>query len=657
MLAPRPMPRRFLLAMGGAAAGILAAPAATALAQDAPPPPPPPRIIAPVDASGVVEIREGQPTVWSTAPMVVEGAITELNAGPFGGMPFMAPDLLDVNEILRPDFRMRDLPTLIAALELDADQSVILESLLRDYTDAHTTLADACQDVIRRYRSIRRSERMLDAISGDGLLSRLNLGAGENHVVVLDGDDAGGPGAGAVIIAQSIRIDGSGSDGDEAETATPDDPAAMEARRRAAMEALREARAAMEVEFEELTRTMLERIESLRAEGEATAEDVQSAANTLHTARQALRAELISLLHAIVNPSGTSETADADIQRALDHVLIADRIATGRLGGESIDLRAAASAAGHPDRGDANIATEYDATIAGSIRLRSQAIIDRELAGLAALVRRDAVDAETTEGESPDYTKAMPALNHWADRGMAEVTTHVALRDIVLGAVESAVDHVEPTLFARWRDEAMQRGFPRESRPRWAERAVTAALAIEGLTPEQLEAVQAIDVDVTVAAAALRAEAIAKRITDDPERLRDQWESAAERISGGRISFAHELNQDGDLRTRQRELDKTTEVRLAAALGDVLAKTLPRRNVRTINIGGREIDIQMPNMEGAADAIGIELDVLDNAIDQAMDQATQQGAGGAIFDVIRGATGGSGGDGDGSDDGSDDDQD
>lgn len=613
-----------------AGATVTLAGLAHAVAQDAAPP----DVVAP----RIVEMRAAPSFTWSsTLPTAVDG-YQELSTMEFGG-GFHIPQLLGVAEILRPDFRRRDLPILIEALELDADQVVVLETLIQDYVDAHTSLADACNDVIRRYRAIRRSQRFLEAIEGDGRAAGLDLGEG-SHIVVLDSSAGGEAGGDApVFIAQTIVLTppeeaGEGQPGDDDEQEV--DPAAAQA--------LAAARESMLQEFDALTQRMLQRLERLQAEGASDASDVLAAATTLNDARTSLHAQLTELLTAIVNPAGALPDADAAVQRALDRVLVASRLPTGTLGGESIDLRAVAAAAGHPDGGSADVATRHESAIAALIRARSEAIIAREFAGLRALVKKDAILEETPEGESPDYTDILPSINRWVDHGLGEVNAHVAMRDYILAAVEGAADATAPDFFATWRAESMRRGFPRESRPRWAERAVTAALGLEGLTPEQLEAVGVIASDVNAAAEVLREETIAARIVSEPKQARSRWESAAERVTGGTSSgFFSEQADDGDRRTRQRELDTTTEARLTAALGETLMKELPRRNVRVIRFGDQEVELFMPEIEGALEGTGVDISIIGDVIDQAVS--------GAAGEVIRRRIGGGDGDGETNGDG------
>ncbi len=579
---PRPAARRV---NGGpmasfTAAGLLGLPLMPeAHAQPATPPP----------AAGD---REGGPAITASGgsfTVTFEGGITlgggedgepirmQLSLGD-GFMPFMSgPGLLEVQALLRPEFIRRDLEVLVTTLSLDADQSTIAESLLEDYAAAFLLASEPLSDALRRFRRQESDRTIARVLEGANEAGDPDLPEGA-QLFVFGGDGPTGIGGGGGVVAIGVMIaePPAGSEAAGEETEPPGDAEPVEARPR---------------------RSLLERVRQRMADAEragevVTAEQLVRLGRGLRTEREILRAEFIELLGLVAEAEPTEAGAER-LAAVLARIDIEHRRPRGRLAAESLHLEAVLAGIGPlepaADEAGASALRERTPAMAEVLAARAEATLDREIAGLLARAEADRQDEDT----AVDEAGPKPAMRRFVAAVEREFEARLAVRMLQrtgMDAVAAAIAATDPAGAERFLAAARRSAFSAETRPSWAERAIEAAAAIDGLEPEVRAAIDAIDDRTSVAVRELQDRRIAWRLEHEPKVMQRHIQMMLGTPITADASWGR---SEKDLWARQDRIDAAVEQQLAAILTPEQSASLPSRprrgaaagNVLTISPG------------------------------------------------------------------------
>ncbi|MHC4990583.1 MAG: coiled-coil domain-containing protein [Planctomycetota bacterium] len=447
--------------------------------------------------------------IWSVmSERIKSGAATGKEDAPKRDVMLSAPRPGQIRVIFQPEFLRRDLSLLHDELDLDQDQRIIARVLLADYLEAYDLASSPLREALSRYRRTSTDRWMATALE---------------RAETVDPDVAV---ANARRAVEAWRVEAAADDGQDREK---NDAANAWAR-----------------QMLEVARTMDERLASLRArvgselaglDPEAiTADDLVRMAKQLRADREQLRAEMTTSLRLI-----TTETqrgpADSGFQAAMARVRSLHLLPRGRLGGESMDLWAAladarreASQPDHRQRLElaGALVRERAPSIADKLDHRTEATLDREIAGLELQTERERIAAES--GQLPpdvERRRLAGAFKPFFDATQRELAASIAVRDGLFVLLEESATSIEEThpdfgVASRYRTAALRRGFPAEMRRRWSERAIAAALQLEDLHPETMARLRVLEASTANELQRLRHDAVRKRFHRDPELARDQ---------------------------------------------------------------------------------------------------------------------------------------
>jgi hypothetical protein len=432
-----------------------------------------------------------------------------------------APRPEQIRVLLQAEFLRRHLPFLRDELDLDRDQMMIAGILFDDYAEAYELASAPLREALAQYRSATMNSYITFVLED----ADVKLGAALENARQVDREEA------VARMADTLeRIDREKAEG--LASASEADRERYEAWKRsmiAATSELDERLAAIR------DRTTAQLAEMGRPDATITADDLVRMAIQLRSDRALLRAGLTESIEMIATEEQRGEES-AHFEAAMARIRIGQLLPQGRLGGEAMNLWAALAEiardqASHPGR---NEPLEYAKTmleerapeIAARLDVRTEASIDRELAGLELRSVRDQIAA--ANGESifdVDERRLAGVIRPYAGALRREVEASVAARDALLALLDESSAYIEATSPdtgspASYRDAALRRGFPVETRRRWSERAVEAALQLDGLDADVMDALLALDSDLAIELQTLRENAIAKRIQRDPELAR-----------------------------------------------------------------------------------------------------------------------------------------
>ncbi|MHC4809213.1 MAG: coiled-coil domain-containing protein [Planctomycetota bacterium] len=484
-----------------------------------------------------------------------------------------APRPERVQELLRPEFLRRDLPRLADALGFDRSQMMIVRVLFEDYSEAFELSSAPLREALSQYR-----------------------GSGINAYIAFTLEDAG------VRLDQAVE-NARRADRDEAMARMQETMARIDEERaggsekdRRRYEAWKESALAATSELDERLAAIRDRAtrqlnDMSRDEAAIDADDLLHMATQLRTDRAQLRVDLIESIGLIATEEQRGEE-DRVFDAVMDQIRIDMLLEQGRLGGESMNLWAALAEVSRDleARGEdwvPGYAEEWlDARvpeIAARLDARTEAIIDREIAGLEFQAVRDRIAA--ANGESIfeiDERRVTAVISPYVTALRLEVEASVAVRDRLLALLEEstvALSDAYPEsdlarqLASRQRDASLRRGFPAETRTRWAERAVAAALELEELDGDVLEALVELDTHVGAELDILRTSAIEKRIRRDPKLAR---EFIAAEFEGEEIDFDDDIWREVDYEAFVA-VDERTETQLRTLLTPAQFEALPSR--------------------------------------------------------------------------------
>jgi hypothetical protein len=429
-----------------------------------------------------------------------------------------APQPERVRLLLQPEFLRRDLPRLERTLDLDRSQMTIVQTLFEDYSKAFELAAAPLREALEQYRGSTINAYIAFALQDAGV----RLDAAADNARRADRDEAM-----ARMRATLSRID------EEKRALSGGDRSEYKAWKESVLAATSELDDRLAAIRERTTRQLND---MARDDARITADDVLRMARQLQADRAQLCIDLTRSIEAIA----TEEQRGVENTR-LDTVLARMRIGMllphGRLGGESMNLWAALTEVSRDldeprgERGPLAYAEQsLDVRapgIAARFDTRTEATIDREIAGIEYRALRDRIAA--ANGESifeVDRRRLIAAAGPYVAALRREVTASVAVRDellLVLNELVAALNEVYPAsdVGSRLRDASLRRGFPVEMRPRWSEQAITSALELEDLQHDVFEALLLLDVEIASGLARLRATAIDKRVSRDPKLARE----------------------------------------------------------------------------------------------------------------------------------------
>jgi hypothetical protein len=157
---------------------------------------------------------------------------------------------------------------------------------------------------------------------------------------------------------------------------------------------------------------------------------------------------------------------------------------------------------------------------------RMEATLDRELEGLVFQAERERIaTASGASVSNVEERRLISARRPFAEAARREVAASVAVRDALRSLLDEAsayLDELYPDtgLSDAYREASLRRGFPIEMRRRWSERAMAAALELDGLDDDTREALLAVESANRIEITALRRDAIARCIARDPKLAR-----------------------------------------------------------------------------------------------------------------------------------------
>ncbi len=484
-----------------------------------------------------------------------------------------APRPERVQELLRPEFLRRDLPRLADALDFDRSQFMIVQMLFEDYSEAFELSSAPLREALSQYR-----------------------GSGINAYIAFTLEDAGVRLDQAVENARRADRDEAMARMQEAMARIDEERAGGSEKDRRRYEAWKEDSLAATSELDERLAAIRDRAtrqlnDMSRDEVTIDADDLLHMATQLRSDRAQLRVDLIESIGLIATEEQRGEE-DRVFDAVMDQIRIDMLLPQGRLGGESMNLWAALAEVSRDLEASGEdwvpgYAEEWlDARvpeIAARLDARTEAIIDREIAGLEFQAVRDRIAA--ANGESIfeiDERRVTAAISPYVTALRLEVEASVAVRDRLLALLEESTaalidaypeSDLARQLASRQRDASLRRGFPAETRTRWAERAVAAALELEELDGDVLEALVELDTDVGAALDVLRTSAIEKRIRHDPKLAR---EFIAAEFEGEEIDFDHDIWREVDYEAFVA-VDERTETQLRTLLTPAQFEALPSR--------------------------------------------------------------------------------
>ena len=466
-----------------------------------------------------------------------------------------------VQVLVQTEFLRRDLQLLKDALDLDRTQMVIAETLLEDYWEAFELAAAPLRETLTQYRGSTINSYIAFALDDAGV--RLN--AAVDNARRADRDEA------------MARMQETLSRIDEEKSESPEED-------RKRYEAWKESMIAATSELDNRLVAIRERTtaqlnDMRRDDATITADHLLRMARQLRADRAQLRIDLTESIELIATKEQRGEE-NSLFDAVMARIRIRMLLPQGRFGGESMNLWAALTEVSRDldareecgDDGPLEYAEEWlDAWtpgIAARLDARTDATIDREIAGIEFRAVRDRIAAANGEPVFEiDERRLAAAIDPYVAALRREVAVSVAARDALLTLLNESTAalneaYPESELASRLRDTSLRSGFPVETRRRWAERAMAAALELGDLEDEVFEALLLLDAEIASELEALRTTAIDQRIQRDPKLARDFIEAEFE---DAEIEFDDNMWREVEY-AAFAAIDERTETQLQAML-------------------------------------------------------------------------------------------
>jgi hypothetical protein len=427
-----------------------------------------------------------------------------------------APRPEQIRVLLEAEYLRRDLTTLRAELDFDQSQMMIAEMLFLDYFEAIKVASSPLREALGRYHQATRDQEHEAALKRSD--RRLEAALDPSQRIFPE----------IAVVRTKRELERIASEyADEVDAADEESRAKLDAWRQRMIEVAGQLDSRL-ASLRERVNAELANVE--REDATITAEDLVRMARQLRVERARLREQMADDLELITTEEQRGEE-NAQFEATMARIRVDRLLGQGRLGGEPMNLWAALSETRRRQSDQLEGATvllrERAIRIAEELDRRTEATIDRELQGLEYQATRDRIAA--VNGGSileVEERRLITALRPFADAAGREVTASVAVRDALRSLLDESSAYMDELysdtgLSDAYREAALRRGFPTEMRRRWSERAMAAALKLDGLDDDTREALLAVETANRVELAALRADAISKRIARDPRLARE----------------------------------------------------------------------------------------------------------------------------------------
>lgn len=453
------------------------------------------------------------------------------------------PSPLNVEALLQPEFLRRDLLTISEDMGLDKTQQIILEAILENYEDSFNTVIVPLQQALQNYERDATNRWLSDVLG---------------NIAIPDAIDA----------ENSIREQ------------------IAEWRVSKNLEEDNEALQEFEERLLTLTRNMDERLDALRMRVatdismleniDVTSSDLLTIAKKLRDDREQLRLDFIQSMYVILLKEQLGEN-DAIFNNAISSQQIRNMLNHGRFSGDSMNLWSALSQVDIPISEDdvypgafnhaKTILKNRVTDIAELFDARLTATINREIAGLELQVKIDLAGVDSQHTDEPINA------SKFENKIKKETSSSIEVRDGLLILLEESMvgckTQYDRELLSKYRTASLRQGFPQEMRMRWCEIATDMALKIKSLDATIVEALNVIDVEMTIALIILQKEAISKRIEHENELADSQFEPKKEK---NEKQFELRLGMNYD---EFEELNRNVEIQIESMLTIEQFETIP----------------------------------------------------------------------------------
>ncbi len=478
-------------------------------------------------------------------------------------MRLIPPDPRAPRLLLQPEFLERDGLFITESLDLDSQRSEIVELVFRDYVGSYELISQPLVAALQRYRRSQVGRDLAEAVA------RL-----DRQLSTQDIDMA------AAMDTMEERLEDYARQAVAKQGAESEE--GREKSRALAQEWVRELEGGLDSLDENMSRLrerLVLAIEGMEEAGEdVTPQDLYRLATGLQQQRDAIRADVLETLRLTI-VEGEDAGRSAELDAVMQQLRFASGLRLARLGGERIDPRSAADAMAELPSSVGALLTAMDPVLAQLSNRRMESAIDREIAGIRMMVdARRAIDQYDGEAFVPD-DRWDAVIAPYAAAWLKQIDASVACRDGVLEMVDEMTvllmeENVDAAL--AYRDFALQRGFPDEMRRRWYDRALAAAVRLEGVSDEIMESLLRLRKDASAAAREIRDRAIGGRMERDLELAR-----APVRSLWGMEEGAKDVFEESDWRGREFEahriLGDEVEDALRILLAPVQFEQLPPR--------------------------------------------------------------------------------
>jgi len=567
-----------------------------------------------------VDIRVGAPP---------QGAFVISDEGGQGGMHiFHMAAPISVRELTRPEFSRRSMPVMSETLQLDKDQQLIVQTLLDLYISEFNIHADALKSMVKRANRANGPMAFGDFEEGEGgmpapmIFTMGDGGTGEMAAITiaagasLEGGEGGWVGGVPEGMAEGevseVRVaialdtnEGGGQTGGEpaaegaAEAATEapsvqismKDENGNELVTPEMLKAINEQIAKqIEEQMARVNELMRKRAEELAKEGPPpTREEIKTAALSFRAQRDALRAQLVADIQAILADAQLPGWAacDQEIRRI-------EEISHGQISGESVDVLAVC----REMLGDTAVTAETEPVLTEYARVLNGALIERKRAAID--VEIDNITRENVDPEDESAIHSQAAL----------MTRRVAVRNANLGALSALEQTLAPEAAAKVLDRGYRLGFPFVYGQTKTQRIFKQALDRTDLTPETRTTLETMHAEYEATLAqrnvAMR-EALCESEPREQERMREMMKLIQARIESGDHAeppMPEPSNFDKLLESRN-DYGRSTIARVKDVLGAEIFDQLPA-NQRGAEFQGLPGRMQRIIREGGAAPVKVE---------------------------------------------------
>lgn len=449
--------------------------------------------------------------------------------GPGGTGRYMAALSRITDQMFQPVFLLRDVGIYSRELQLDDTQQMIVEAVLRDYTEQFETDAAVARSEIEAARpDLENDEEMQQQ-------------RGEMEDRMREMRDS--------IRAEIEEMRESGELGED---------------RNAIREVMRERFGSIREEMESAMQEVFSSDRFTEMYGRI-AEISQAWLNSHEELIESTQGNLIAVLEPAQTPSLESVQRELRRERAM---------ANGELAGERVDLIKSIKAAGlEPDGGGATqpLLAQYVIDLDEAIQTRDKELLDA-VPSLAMALKRSAGDS--------------------AHRVIKQtVRARQSVRDVNDEYLESIGETLAGQQALAFRIDALAAGYPRVYRETGTSRIFEAALRLEGLDDETFAKIEAMFADYEAALGAINDQILAETRRSEPDELIDRQSRAIAFLTGGSVDRDESSREKmQELDERKRETGREYADMLEGLLTAEQWESLPRARGNRDRDGGRGFD-------------------------------------------------------------------